>query len=78
MRGPRWDVLQLSQMPADSGSREKFRQFAAAAGRQTGVWESGAAPYLQLSSTWDAYLNGLSSKFKAEPAEPAGPSVADR
>ena len=62
--GPRWDVLQLSQMPADSGSRERFRQFAAAAGRQTGVWESGAAPYLQLSSTWDAYANGLSSKFR--------------
>ena len=62
--GPRWDVLQLSQMPGDSSSREKFEQFAAAAGRQTGVWESGAAPYLQLSSTWDAYLNGLSSKFR--------------
>ena len=54
--GPRWDVLQLSQIPGDSSSREKFQQLAAAAGRQTGVWESGAAPYLQLSSTWDAYL----------------------
>ena len=62
--GPRWDVLQLSQLPCESGSREKFAQLAMAAGRQTGVWESGAAPYLQLSSTWHAYLNGLSSKFR--------------
>jgi CelD/BcsL family acetyltransferase involved in cellulose biosynthesis len=62
--GPRWDVLQLSQIPGDSRSREKFDQLATAAGRQTGVWESGAAPYLRLSSTWDAYLNSLSSKFR--------------
>jgi CelD/BcsL family acetyltransferase involved in cellulose biosynthesis len=62
--GPRWDVLQLSQIPGGSNSREKFGQLAAAAGRQTGIWESGAAPYLQISSTWDAYANGLSSKFR--------------
>jgi hypothetical protein len=62
--GPRWDVLQLSQIPGESSSREKFGQCAAAAGRQTGVWESSAAPYLRLSSTWDAYLQGLNAKFR--------------
>jgi CelD/BcsL family acetyltransferase involved in cellulose biosynthesis len=60
----RWDVLQLSQLPGDSRTRDRFRQLAALAGRQTGVWESGAAPYLRLSGTWDGYVNGLSSKFR--------------
>lgn len=62
--GPRWDVLQLNQIPSDSSSRERFEQLAVAARRQTGVWASGAAPYLQLSSSWEAYANGLSSKFR--------------
>lgn len=62
--GPRWDVLQLSQIPGESSTREKFGQLAVAAGRQTGVWASGAAPYLPLSPTWDAYVNGLGSKFR--------------
>lgn len=62
--GSRWDVLQLSQIPGESASREKFRQLATAEGRRTGVWESGAAPYLRLSSSWDAYVAGLSSKFR--------------
>jgi CelD/BcsL family acetyltransferase involved in cellulose biosynthesis len=60
----RWDVLQLSQIPGDSISRERFRTLAADEGRQTGVWESGAAPYLQLPSSWDAFTNSLSSKFR--------------
>jgi CelD/BcsL family acetyltransferase involved in cellulose biosynthesis len=62
--GSRWDVLQLSQIPGESSSRDRFRQLAAAEGRQTGVWESGAAPYLRLAPTWDTLANGLSSKFK--------------
>jgi CelD/BcsL family acetyltransferase involved in cellulose biosynthesis len=62
--GERWDVLQLSQLPSDSITRDRFRQLAAFDGRQTGVWASGAAPYLKLPGTWDAYANGLSAKFR--------------
>jgi CelD/BcsL family acetyltransferase involved in cellulose biosynthesis len=62
--GSRWDVLQLSQIPGGSISRERFLKLAAGEGRQTGVWESGAAPYLQLPSGWDAFQNTLSSKFR--------------
>jgi CelD/BcsL family acetyltransferase involved in cellulose biosynthesis len=61
--GP-WDVLQLSQIPGDSESRDRFRQLAAADGRPTGVWPSGAAPYLRLPSTWEAFARGLSSKLR--------------
>ena len=59
-----WDVLQLSQLPEESGSRDIFRRLAAFDGQQTGVWESGAAPYLTLRSTWSAYKQGLSAKFR--------------
>jgi CelD/BcsL family acetyltransferase involved in cellulose biosynthesis len=62
--GRRWDVLQLSQIPVDSNTRERFRTLAAGEGRRTGVWKSGAAPYLELPSSWDAFSNTLSSKFR--------------
>jgi hypothetical protein len=62
--GTRWDVLQLSQLPAGSTSGDRFRHLAALNGRQAGIWESGAAPYLQLCGTWDGYINGLSAKFR--------------
>ena len=62
--GPRWDVLQLSQIPSESSSRERLGQLAMAARRQTGVWPSGAAPYLQLTSNWNDYLTSLGSKFR--------------
>jgi CelD/BcsL family acetyltransferase involved in cellulose biosynthesis len=60
----RWDVLQLSQLSVESESRDTFRQLAAFDGQHTGVWESGAAPYLALRSTWPAYKEGLGSKFR--------------
>ena len=60
----RWDVLQLSQLPAESSSRQAFQRLAAFDGRQTGVWESGAAPYLKLGSTWAGCLRGLSPKLR--------------
>jgi CelD/BcsL family acetyltransferase involved in cellulose biosynthesis len=59
-----WDVLQLSQLTSDSPTREMFRRFAAESRQRTGVWQSGAAPYVRLGSSWKAYLDGLSSKFR--------------
>ena len=62
--GSRWDVLQLSQIPGDSISRDRFRKLATDGKRHTGVWASGAAPYLQLSSSWETFARGLNSKFR--------------
>jgi CelD/BcsL family acetyltransferase involved in cellulose biosynthesis len=62
--GRHWDVLQLSQLPPESASRDIFRQLAAFDGQQTGVWESGAAPFLRLGSSWSAYKESLSAKFR--------------
>ncbi len=61
---PRWDVLQMSQLPAESASRGIFRDLAEAGGKATGVWESGASPYVSLPSSWTVYSDGLGSKFR--------------
>lgn len=61
----RWDVLQLSQLPRDSATRDALTSLAAAEGCTTGVWQSGDSPYLTLTGTWDTYLNSLSSKFRS-------------
>jgi CelD/BcsL family acetyltransferase involved in cellulose biosynthesis len=60
----RWDVLQLSQLPAESATRETLGRIAGGEGKQTGVWASGAAPYLKLCSTWKGYQGTLGSKLK--------------
>jgi CelD/BcsL family acetyltransferase involved in cellulose biosynthesis len=52
----RWDVLQLSQLPGDSPTRDVVRALASADRHATGVWESGAAPYLDLPATIGAKL----------------------
>jgi CelD/BcsL family acetyltransferase involved in cellulose biosynthesis len=60
----RWDVLQLSQLPAGSVTREMFATLADDEGRATGIWQSGAAPYLQLTKTWIEYSEELTPKFR--------------
>ena len=61
----RWDVLQLSQLPRESGTGHAFRERAAADGCATGVWQGSESPYLPLAGTWDDYLNGLPAKFRS-------------
>ena len=61
----RWDVLQMTQLPQDSATRETFTALAAADGCTTGLWKSGDSPYLTLTGTWDTYFNGLSAKFRS-------------
>lgn len=60
-----WDVLQLNQLPNDSGTRDHVSTLAAASGFSTGLWQSGDSPYLELTGTWDEYLAGLSAKFRS-------------
>jgi CelD/BcsL family acetyltransferase involved in cellulose biosynthesis len=59
-----WDVLQFSQLTVDSRSREMFAKCAAADGQVTGVWKSGAAPYLTLPGSFGAYTSAFSQKFR--------------
>jgi CelD/BcsL family acetyltransferase involved in cellulose biosynthesis len=61
----RWDILQLSQLERDSRTQQVFREFAAADRLATGTWRSSDSPYLQITGTWEGYLNGLSAKFRS-------------
>lgn len=59
-----WDVLQLSQLPAESPTRCRLTALAGADRCPHGIWQSGDAPYLALPDGWDTYFNGLSAKFR--------------
>jgi CelD/BcsL family acetyltransferase involved in cellulose biosynthesis len=60
----RWDVLQLSQVPEESPTRDAISSLAAEHGCLTGLWRSGDAPYLRLTGSWDEYYQGLNAKFR--------------
>jgi CelD/BcsL family acetyltransferase involved in cellulose biosynthesis len=61
----RWDVLQLSQLEHGSPTLRTLTGLATADGCATGVWKSGASPYLPLTGTWEDYLSALSAKFRS-------------
>lgn len=60
----RWDVLQLGQLPAESGTRDILSRLAAGDGCSTGVWHSGASPYLTVRGSWSDYCASLTAKFR--------------
>ncbi|MBV8843708.1 MAG: GNAT family N-acetyltransferase [Bryobacterales bacterium] len=60
-----WDLLQLCQLPETSPTLSAVRELAAQDGFPAGVWNSGASPYIRLAGTWEGYLAGLDSKFRA-------------
>jgi CelD/BcsL family acetyltransferase involved in cellulose biosynthesis len=60
-----WDVLQLSQLPKDSPTRDVMARMAERAGCTTGLWPSNDSPYLQLTGTRDSYLASLPAKFRS-------------
>jgi CelD/BcsL family acetyltransferase involved in cellulose biosynthesis len=83
-----WDVLQLSQLQGDSPTHEQISRRAASASFPTTLWQSDASPYLELSSDWNAYLQGRHAKLKqnlrnrlnrlSQLGEPALQVVGDR
>jgi CelD/BcsL family acetyltransferase involved in cellulose biosynthesis len=60
----KWDVLQLSQLPADSPTHHHIGRLAASGRYATTLWQSDASPYVELSDDWTAYLNGRNPKLK--------------
>ena len=62
---PRWDVLQLNQLPRESATRQTVADMAAADHCPTGVWASSDSPFLTLTGTWDSYLASLPAKFRS-------------
>jgi CelD/BcsL family acetyltransferase involved in cellulose biosynthesis len=59
-----WDLLQLCQLPEGSGTLDAMPRLAAADECPSGVWLSGASPYLPLRTSWDQYFDGLPAKHR--------------
>jgi len=59
-----WDMLQITDVPAEGNARHLFRA-AEAAGFPVGTWESQCSPYLELPSSYEKLLAGLNSHFRA-------------
>jgi CelD/BcsL family acetyltransferase involved in cellulose biosynthesis len=59
-----WDVMQFSQLPADSPTHAQIERLSARGGYPTTLWMSDASPYLELSSDWNSYFNGLGAKLR--------------
>ena len=59
-----WDVLLLSQLPPETSTVDHLTRLAGADGCATGLWRSGASPYLSISGTEAEYFEGLSAKFR--------------
>jgi CelD/BcsL family acetyltransferase involved in cellulose biosynthesis len=60
----KWDVLQFSQLPGDSPTHDQISRLAARGSFATTLWQSDASPYLELSSDWNAYLQGRNAKLR--------------
>jgi CelD/BcsL family acetyltransferase involved in cellulose biosynthesis len=60
-----WDLLQLCQLPDGSPTLEEMRSLADEAGLPSGVWFSGASPYISLDTCWSQYYSGLAAKHRA-------------
>lgn len=61
-----WDLLQLSQMPADSRALAGFSQLARGDGCATGIWHGEVSPYIPFTGTFQNYFSQLSSKHRGQ------------
>ena len=61
----RWDVLQLTQLPATSPTKKAMADLASADQLPIGTWKSSDSPYLELAGTWESYWASLSAKFRS-------------
>ncbi|HEX4835135.1 MAG TPA: GNAT family N-acetyltransferase [bacterium] len=61
----RWDLLELSQVPAGSRTLDELPRLAARDGFQVNVRHLGDSPYIPLRGSWGQYVQGLRSKHRA-------------
>jgi CelD/BcsL family acetyltransferase involved in cellulose biosynthesis len=60
-----WDLLQLCQLPEGSSTMEEVRRLAGEAGFPSGVWLSGASPYVCVDTSWSQYYDRLATKHRS-------------
>jgi CelD/BcsL family acetyltransferase involved in cellulose biosynthesis len=64
LRQTTWDVLQFGQLAQPSETTRALEALATASGCRVGHWQSGDAPFLELTGTWDQYFSGRPAKFR--------------
>ncbi|HZI94541.1 MAG TPA: GNAT family N-acetyltransferase [Patescibacteria group bacterium] len=62
---PRWDVLELRQVPANSPTLTHLTRLATADRHRTERWRSCDSPYLSVDGSWDGYRQKLDRKHRA-------------
>jgi CelD/BcsL family acetyltransferase involved in cellulose biosynthesis len=60
----KWDVLLFSQLPGDSPTHGQIARLAGTGAYATTLWQSDVSPYLELTSDWNAYVQGRHAKLK--------------
>jgi CelD/BcsL family acetyltransferase involved in cellulose biosynthesis len=60
----KWDVLLFNQLPGDSPTHSQVARLAGDGAYATTLWQSDASPYLELTSDWNAYVQGRNAKLK--------------
>jgi len=60
-----WDVVQLRDLPEESGALAQLPGLAGADGCPSGRWPSHQCPYVPLVGGWDVYVRGLRPKHRA-------------
>ncbi len=60
-----WDLLQLSQLGEEPGTLETIQGLASGRGLRSGVWLSGASPFVNLDSSWTQYCETLPAKHRS-------------
>ncbi|MGH9869404.1 MAG: GNAT family N-acetyltransferase [Candidatus Polarisedimenticolia bacterium] len=60
-----WDILVLPQIPAASRTLFEFPRCAARDGFLTGFWRSADAMYVRVRGEWDAYIDKLDGRHRA-------------
>ena len=64
-QGPRWDVLELRQLPSESPTLAHLTRLAAADRLATEKWHSCESPYLAVEGSWENYRRTLSRKHRS-------------
>ena len=60
-----WDLLQLCQLPEGSPILKEMHRLAGEANFPSGMWWSGASPYVLFDTSWSGYYGRLTTKHRS-------------
>jgi CelD/BcsL family acetyltransferase involved in cellulose biosynthesis len=60
-----WDVLTLSQMPAQADLIEEVESLCRERRRRFGIWPASRSPYVETGGDWESYESALRRKHRS-------------